>query len=215
MASGIYQIENQVNGKSYVGSAVDVECRWREHLSRLRRGVHCNPHLQGAFDKYGEDVFQLEVLESVIPRNLIEREQHYLDTWEPEYNIALIAGMAMLGRHHSEETKQKMREACKRRLPISAETRRRMSEASKGRQISEEHRRKLSEALKGRQKTEEHRRNISEGLKGRILDAEHRGNISDALKGKGLSEEHCRKISAGLQAYWQRIRTSENHKGGE
>lgn len=38
--SGIYQIRNLVNGKVYVGSAVNLQHRRREHRSDLRNGNH-------------------------------------------------------------------------------------------------------------------------------------------------------------------------------
>ena len=35
-ASGIYQIRNLVNGKRYVGSAVNLRARWRQHTCEHR-----------------------------------------------------------------------------------------------------------------------------------------------------------------------------------
>lgn len=40
MGSGIYQILNCVNGKSYVGSAVNVYSRWKQHKQRIRERLH-------------------------------------------------------------------------------------------------------------------------------------------------------------------------------
>lgn len=110
MASGIYQIENRINGKRYIGSAVRLSHRRKQHLSDLRCGRHCNPHLQAAFDKYGEHEFAFEVLGQVPSDNLIVREQHYLDTLGPEYNIAPTAGN-QLGYRHSQETRRKISES--------------------------------------------------------------------------------------------------------
>lgn len=58
----------------------------------------------------------------------------------------------MKGKHHSDETRQKMSEAKKGRKlrPFTAETRRKMSEAHKGKHLSEETRQKMSEAKKRR-----------------------------------------------------------------
>ena len=30
---GIYKIQNKLNGKIYVGQSVDIERRWKEHIS--------------------------------------------------------------------------------------------------------------------------------------------------------------------------------------
>lgn len=81
----------------------------------------------------------------------------------------------MLGKHHSEETKNKMRKAClerKKRLGYinSLETRKKISEVQKGKKLSEKTKREISKALKGKKKplfTEEHKRKISETLSGK------------------------------------------------
>ena len=64
-ASGIYAIVNCVNGKRYVGSAVNFRRRLYGHRSHLRRGTHHNHHLQTAWVKYGHDAFVFFILEYV------------------------------------------------------------------------------------------------------------------------------------------------------
>lgn len=58
--------------------------------------------------KYGYSKFKLEILEYCEPAVAIEREQHYLDLLEPEYNILPKAG-SRLGHKHTEETLAKFR----------------------------------------------------------------------------------------------------------
>lgn len=53
--------------------------------------------------KYGYNKFSLDILEYCEPSLLIKREQYYLDTLKPEYNILKIAGSS-LGYKHSPET---------------------------------------------------------------------------------------------------------------
>ena len=53
------------------------------------------------------------------------------------------------GKHYSEETRKKMREA-KKGKHRSEETRKKLSEANKGKKLSEETRKKLREAKKGK-----------------------------------------------------------------
>ena len=54
----------------------------------------------------------------------------------------------LLCKHHSEETRKKMSEAQKGKQ-LSEDTRKKIAEARKGKRLSEEHKRKLSEAHKG------------------------------------------------------------------
>ncbi len=94
MSSGVYKIVNTTNKKFYLGSSVSIKGRWYKHKSRLRVGKHENILLQRSWDKHGEACFVLESVETgVEPENLLDREQHYLDTlrpWDPAigYNIA-------------------------------------------------------------------------------------------------------------------------------
>jgi group I intron endonuclease len=82
----------------------------------------------------------LEILEYCQNTELLEREQHYLDLLNPEYNI-LKHAYSMLGFKHSEENialfKQKQ---------ISPEHREKLSFAHKGKMVSEETREKLAHA---------------------------------------------------------------------
>jgi len=92
MPSGIYQIANVLTGKCYIGRSLRIVSRWSGHLTQLRRGDHSNPHLQALYNKYGPEVFVFSILEEVAGERLIEREQHYLDTLKPEYNVARTVG---------------------------------------------------------------------------------------------------------------------------
>jgi hypothetical protein len=76
----------------------------------------------------------------------------------------------------------------------SSETRKKLSEARKGKALSAEHRKKLSEAQRGKTLSAETRKKLSEANKGKTLSAETRKKLSDAHKGKTLSAEHCKKM---------------------
>lgn len=80
MQSGIYAIMNIVNGKQYVGSAVNIPGRWRVHRHHLRARTHTNRYLQHAWNKHGEAAFTFTILEECPREQLIEREQHWIDT---------------------------------------------------------------------------------------------------------------------------------------
>lgn len=105
---GVYEILNTTNGKRYVGSAVNLKRRERDHRSRLRGGYHSNQHLQRAWNKYGDECFEFSVLDYCESELLISFEQWWMDTLRPEYNIAPIAGNC-LGMKHTKETNAKNR----------------------------------------------------------------------------------------------------------
>lgn len=89
----VYRIVNRRTGGIYVGSSTNFPRRVERHLEQLRERRHPNYKLQADFDHYGEAVFRFEVLEAVSDRaQLLAREQHYLDTVNPFYNIARYAG---------------------------------------------------------------------------------------------------------------------------
>lgn len=77
---GIYKIENCINGKYYIGSSNDIYRRWKEHIKLLNNNNHHSPHLQFAWNKYGEKNFKFIILEECDEENLLTREQFYIDT---------------------------------------------------------------------------------------------------------------------------------------
>src|SRR5215216_6770850 len=77
--SGIYQIRCIPTGKIYVGSAVNLRKRQRDHINSLRRGNHENTYLQRAWNKYGEANFDFTILEFVDASDLLYTEQVWID----------------------------------------------------------------------------------------------------------------------------------------
>lgn len=179
--SGIYEILNTVNGKRYIGSAVNLRKRQIEHYGGLRRGDHCNQKLQRAWNKYGEAAFKFLPIITCAKSMLIFYEQQLFDKVKPEYNICLVAGSALgcrhtmqtreklskraTGRHPTDDTRKKMSDAGKRRKPPmlgrthSQESRDRMSEIRTGKKHSLETRLKMggNTNAKGTKRTPEQR----------------------------------------------------------
>ena len=87
-----------------------------------------------------------------------------------------------LGKHHSEESRNKISEANKGKC-LSAETRKKLSEANKGKHLSAETRKKLSETNKGKHFSEESCKKMSEAKKGKHLSEEHKRKIGYVTKG--------------------------------
>jgi group I intron endonuclease len=103
--TGIYRWVNNVNGKSYIGSALDLNKRLRYYYSYSHLISHKNKNMliNKALLKYGYSRFSLEVLEYCDKEQLILREQFYIDNIKPEYNLSPTAGSS-LGLKRSEET---------------------------------------------------------------------------------------------------------------
>jgi group I intron endonuclease len=117
--SCIYKITNIINNNLYVGSCYKVKQRRSKHFKDLDNNKHGNRHLQNAYNKYGKENFRFEVIEelmfpidyekTLIREHLENREQWYIDTLKPKYNIRKIAENN-LGIKHSDETKRKLSE---------------------------------------------------------------------------------------------------------
>lgn len=76
--TGIYAIMNLHNKKLYIGQSIDIESRWKQHFSELRRGTHHNRYLQAAYNKYGADSFVVAILELCDKAKLNEREAYWV-----------------------------------------------------------------------------------------------------------------------------------------
>jgi group I intron endonuclease len=198
--SGIYQIHNVVNGKSYVGSAVCLRSRISKHRNDLRTGIHHSQKLQRAWAKYGEDSFAFNVIEFVEEDRLIAREQHWIDflnSVDAGYNVCRIAG-SILGVKRSRATKAKMSRSLRGRVlpPLTEEHKKRISACQKGRVKSAEERTKLSRALTGKRLSEETKRKLSIANLGSTHTTEAREKISAAHKGRIKSAQERANISA-------------------
>jgi group I intron endonuclease len=131
--SGIYKIVCLPTGKVYVGSAMNLQQRWREHRTRLALGKHENAYLQNAWNKYGATAFEFVIIEEILIPFLIEREQYWIDKLccydrRKGYNLSPTAG-SCLGMKHSEERRRNSSES--HRNNFTEEMRRERSEISK------------------------------------------------------------------------------------
>ncbi len=108
--SGIYLILCQSNGNFYIGSAVDIGNRFCTHRRKLNAGKHHSTYLQNSYDKYGANNFHFYLIERVLDAGLlVEKEQFYLDIYNPVFNMSPTAGSS-LGMIRSDATKKKLRE---------------------------------------------------------------------------------------------------------
>lgn len=186
MQSGVYEIVNQINGKRYVGSAVNLRKRKNEHFSKMKNGKHPNKRLNNSCKKYGVENFVFKEIVNCSPQSVLIWEQIAIDGLSPEYNICPIAGNTA-GRVHSDRTKDKIRKkAIGRKVqPRSQEYRKKISERFKGVPKSPEHNAALQAGRKNRFYTEEQKLKISESLK---------KSYEDGRRSRKKSEKHCENI---------------------
>lgn len=141
MKSGIYKILNKINGKAYVGSAVNLNLRWSQHKSKLKINEHPNKYLQASWNKNGLENFEFVVIEYCDKSILLEREQFWIDNLkvcdrEFGYNTRIVAS-SNIGIKLSEETKKLLSEKNKGKKR-TAETKAKMSAWQIGRKMSKE-----------------------------------------------------------------------------
>lgn len=173
--SGIYRWTNKINGKKYVGSSVNLGRRFSAYFSHKYLSSN-KLMVSKALLKYGYAGFILEIIEYCVLKNLIQREQYYINLFKPEYNILKVAG-SLLGFKHSESTKE------------------RLANLYTGRKISEQVKAKMSDTQKGRVHTLEAKAKMRISKIGLNLSEEHKANLSIAALGKKQDESTKLKIS--------------------
>lgn len=156
--AGVYCWTNKVNGKIYIGSAINLYKRLvkyynYEHLAKS------NMIINKALLNYGFSEFGLQILEYCEPDSAVSREQYYMDLLKPTYNILGTAGSSK-GYKHSEEAKAKISAAWDdtRPKPVvkhSEETKAKMSATRKGKKHLEETIAKIRAASLGNKHSEE------------------------------------------------------------
>ncbi len=71
---GIFQIRNLVNGKVFIGRAMDLNGRLNSEKFQLKNNMHVNRDLQGDFSELGENNFSFEVLDRLRPREVPDHD---------------------------------------------------------------------------------------------------------------------------------------------
>ena len=196
----IYRIWNTTNGKSYIGQTNNFKSRIQIHFSPTNNNKHQVIHK--AIKKHGKESFQIEILESNVPNELMDKLEilhiRFHNSFQNGYNLTEGGGG-------------------KRGNQISQETRKKLSKAGKGNQnglgfkLTPKHKEKLRKAnignkySLGRKITQEHRNAISQANKGtnnpnygKQASKETKEKQAKAKRGKKLSAQHKQKIATGV-----------------
>jgi len=183
VSTGIYAIRHVLTGREYVGSAVNIEKRWKEHVRQATRGKHHSRFFQRSWLKHGAECMEFRVLLLCDKKRLLMYEQACIDGLRPVFNVAPTAG-SQLGFKHSDSAKAKMSAAASRTRNFT------------GHRHSEESRQRISERRKGKgggARTPERCANISAALTGKTVPEEVRKKISESLSGRTQSAETIEK----------------------
>lgn len=151
---GVYALICKVTQKFYIGSSVYLGCRMLDYMQPAYLAKRTNSPVTKAILKYGLNNFCFIVIETCELKDVLKREQYWLDFLHPEYNLSPTAG-STLGVNLSEETKSKLSIAHLGKTH-TIETRQLMSVTRRGpnnpmfgKSHSEETKALLSAALKG------------------------------------------------------------------
>ncbi len=185
----LYEITNLVNGKTYIGQHTT------ENVDDGYMGS--GKAIMDAIKKYGKENFKKEILlyaKNEVALNFFERalvtpEFIELNT---NYNLREGGGNGKL----SAETRKKLSEISKGRKHTTS-TKAKISAANKGRKlppITHETRTKLILVARRKARSPEYRAKLSAAKTGKKLSPEHAARISAAKKGKKRSPEVAKKV---------------------
>ena len=73
-SKGVYQIKNKKNGKVLIGSSTDLKAIWNRQRTQLNFGSHPNKELQGEWSKYGEELFEFEIIAVIKEKDNEEKD---------------------------------------------------------------------------------------------------------------------------------------------
>lgn len=197
------------NGKKYVG----VTKRTPEERWCNGEGYKKHSHFYSAIQKYGWDNIEHEYFKTESAGLMLYWERiliYHYNTMNREFGYNKTSGGEQInGFSLSDDTKEKISKGNKgkNKPPISEETRKKLSVASKKYRHSEETKKKIGEGRRGHKHSEETKKRMSEVAKNRKpVSEETRKKLSETGKGripwnKGIkcSDETKQKISEKLK----------------
>ena len=131
----IYKATNKLNGHFYIGkTSKKYLCVPKKRHKFLIK--YPNDHFHRALRKYGWENFEWEVVsrdQVLTNKELLQLEQKYIAELKPQYN-STSGGEGTAGYRHTEETKRKIAEVCRRTFT--------------GRKFSQEHKENLRASIK-------------------------------------------------------------------
>lgn len=198
--SGIYKIEHRDSGRCYIGSAIDIGRRVSHHRCLLKRGKHHSRFLQASWDKYGADSFTFSTVCLYDEHLLLHVEQRFIDILSPEFNVFKFAVNSARGVKRSEETKKRMSEAQKGKPRWNDEQREQIRQKSKGNRNA---------VGKGYMLTDEQRRVRAENARrtknamGHVVSSEAKSKISASKAANPYTMTDGHRAAIKASAGWK------------
>lgn len=119
---------------------------------------------------------------------------------------------SLYAKNRPESVKEKISSSLKGRVTwnkgrkMSAETKRKLSEAHKGKVLSDEHKASISKGGKGRKHSDESRLKLSISNRGQVRSEEARQKMRDAWKRRGVVSEETRKKQSESKIEYYRLK---------
>lgn len=180
---GIYCISN--TNYFYIGLSNNIQYRWNNHRSKLRRGVHDNYIMQQVYNKYNiTDPFKYEIVCLCESKDLATLEIKVHEDYCRKYSDKISMNIANCGStcNWSKEMKQKA------------------SKSHQGIKLSKEHKKAISEGQKGCIRMKQRVPIVQLDLEGNLIKIWD--SCKTAYNELGIHVNLSRKSSGGFQ--WQR-----------
>lgn len=180
----IYEIKNNQNNTVYIGKTNNPKRRWQRHKTNSE-----NIPLKRAIKKYGIENFTFSILyefnleaschskEKEIITELREKENKLYNVADGGDGIYSGKNHYLYGKHHTNESKQKM------------------SKAHKGKKLSDEHKSKIRNSLIGKTHSNKTKNKISKSKTGKKLTEEHKKKIGQSSMGRHHNEKTKKILS--------------------
>ena len=185
---GIYKIISP-SGKIYIGQSIDIDRRWKEHISMKDKGLS---KLKNSILKYGSENHIFEIIEECEIEILNDREGYWQDHYE-----SVRKGLNCF-RTKTTDRSGYMCEESKLKLSNSRKAKPDINFKKRGIPLSDEHKNAISRANKGNYHSDETKLKISKSRIGKSIGEKHYlygGTINEKSR-KIFSE--IRKKATGL-----------------